>query len=777
MMRVYIIFLFIIVFSLSGFCRVTDSRVADYNVRWTKQSLNSSESMPCGGGDIGLNVWVEKNELLVYLSRSGAFDENNLFPKFGRLRIKLSPNPFQNATFLQNLNLRDGYIEIETLKEGKKTQLEIWVDVYNPIVHIEVVSDEKVTMEAVYENWRTQTYSWKPDELMGNIAFRGAPSLPVVHPDSISPMKTGIMWYHRNRKETFFDATVKMQGLEPVKEKLWNPLSVLTFGGYMGGKGLSFSGVTTGRYLDTDYKGWILKSDKAQRNHSLWTVLHINQTDTYERWLAGLEELKKMASTPQQNNKTKTRKWWNDFWARSYVFIDKDKGENAVSYQIGRNYQLFRYQLGCNAYGKYPTKFNGGLFTYDPSLTNSGYRFNPDYRNWGGGTFTAQNQRLVYWPMLRNGDFDMMPSQFDFYLRTLGNAEIRTEFYWKHRGASFTEQIECFGLPIAYCYGWNRKSDLLPGYQQNQWVEHQWDTSLEFCMMILETNRYDGVDISKYIPLIESCLYFFDEHYQKEALKRGTHALDANGHLILYPGTGAETYKLAYNSVSTISALKCVLQGLLNLDDKYLQREKKIYFEEMMRRIPPISFREMKGHKTIAPAVTFSRIQNGEIPQLYPVYPWGIYGIGRPDLQVAVDTWKYGVENADQKSYLSWHQDAIFCARLGLTQEAKELTIKKMGDSERRFPTFWGPGHDWTPDHNWGGSGMIGVQEMLMQTVDDKIYILPAWPKEWNVEFKLHAPYNTTVECVYCDGKISRLVVVPKEREKDIIVLITEKAT
>ena len=30
-----------------------------YNVVWTTQSKNSSESMPLGGGDIGLNVWVE----------------------------------------------------------------------------------------------------------------------------------------------------------------------------------------------------------------------------------------------------------------------------------------------------------------------------------------------------------------------------------------------------------------------------------------------------------------------------------------------------------------------------------------------------------------------------------------------------------------------------------------------------------------------------------------------------------------------------------------------
>jgi len=46
----------------------------DYNVVWNTQSKNSSESMPCGGGDVGLNVWVENDELLFYLSRSGTFD-------------------------------------------------------------------------------------------------------------------------------------------------------------------------------------------------------------------------------------------------------------------------------------------------------------------------------------------------------------------------------------------------------------------------------------------------------------------------------------------------------------------------------------------------------------------------------------------------------------------------------------------------------------------------------------------------------------------------------
>jgi hypothetical protein len=60
---------------------------------------------------------------------------------------------------------------------------------------------------------------------------------------------------------------------------------------------------------------------------------------------------------------------------------------------------------------------------------------------------------------------------------------------------------------------------------------------------------------------------------------------------------------------------------------------------------------------------------------------------------------------------------------------------------------------------------------MLMQTTDDKIYILPAWPSDWDVDFKLNAPKSTTVECVVINGKIEKLTVTPAERQKDVVVL------
>jgi hypothetical protein len=111
-----------------------------------------------------------------------------------------------------------------------------------------------------------------------------------------------------------------------------------------------------------------------------------------------------------------------------------------------------------------------GFFTFDPSYVDKNLPFTPDHRNWGGGTHTSQNQRLVYFPMFKSGDFDMLPSQLNFYLRALGNAEKRTEFYWGHKGASFTEQLEQFGLPLATSYSWNRPENFPKGLEYNFWL-------------------------------------------------------------------------------------------------------------------------------------------------------------------------------------------------------------------------------------------------------------------------------------------------------------------
>jgi hypothetical protein len=755
--------------------------------------------MPLGGGDIGCNVWVENGDILFYISRSGTFDENNTMLKLGRVRIRFSPNPFAEGftLFRQELKLAAGYIEFEAVKDNIRVKARLWVEVFRPVIRFTAESSVPLTIEATYESWRSGDHLISKAERMQCLSFLGTePSIiPLTtYSDYIGNSPEEIIWYHRNRSnDLVFDKEIAQQHLDPVKEQFRNPLKDLTFGGLMKGGNMSLNRYVEGNYLNTRFKGWVLKSSLPARKHSLLILLHTSRSASADSWK---NELEHELAALDQEKKTwgNNLKWWKSFWDRSHIVINSGAGPSNQGWRIGRNYQLFRYMLACNAYGEYPTKFNGGLFTFDPQLTLEKYRdLSPDFRQWGGGSFTAQNQRLVYWPMLKSGDFSFMPSQFSLYSGNLVAAELRTKFYWKHEGASYGEHLENFGLPIGdiYQYGWgmgkveprndsastrvvrdsagNKIKILDYGYLDNDWVMDEYDNALEFAFMVLEYQRFSKEDISGYLPFIASCIRFYDEHYQYWAKQLYGKPMDEKGKLILYPSTALETYKIAKNPTPVIAALQSVLKSLLALPESYGNEKQRVYWNEVLKSIPEIPFRTMKGKKVIAPAESWEFINNIELPQLYPVFPYGIFGLGKPGFQEALDTWKYGADNDNQYGYISWHQDAIFCARLGLWDEATALLVKKLDDGPLRFPAFWGPGHDWVPDHNWGGSGMTALQEMLLQTIDRRIYIMPSWPPDWNVDFKLHAPEKTTVEVRAKGRKLLRLKVEPKERNSNVV--------
>lgn len=65
------------------------------------------------------------------------------------------------------------------------------------------------------------------------------------------------------------------------------------------------------------------------------------------------------------------------------------------------------------------------------------------------------------------------------------------------------------------------------------------------------------------------------------------------------------------------------------------------------------------------------------------------------------------------------------------------------------------------------------LQEMLLQSGDDgfeapTIVLLPAWPCEWDVAFKLVAPLNTTITAELVGGKLASFTVSPPQRAADV---------
>ena len=492
------------------------------NITWHSFSKNASGSMPCGGGDIGLNVWVENGDILFYIAKSDAFDENNTLLKLGRVRIHLSPTPFTNVFFSQTLNLTDGSVYIKGKLGNRPVQFHLWVDVQRPVIHgnLEFTDAPKKSRQpkfnatVTYESWRAKDHIVKGKENNQNSYKFGPQGVITVKKDHIAMSDTrllggNVLFYHANTGPTVFDATVHEQGLDSVKNQLYDPIKSRISGGILYSPQLAPAGRITGQYQSTAYTGYQLKTAHTVSSLQFSVILSSRQTTDSSAWLAALK--KERYRTPAQIHADwiSNKAWWAAFWNRSFIDIDPRKQTDSLgtpAWAMGRNYQLFRYMLGCNAYGKFPTRFNGGLFTYDPVLVDSSFPFTPDFRNWGGGTFTAQNQRLVYYPMLKSGDYDMMEASFDFYLRLLKTAELRSKIYWHHQGACFTEQLENFGLPNPSEYSWKRPAGFDPGMQYNAWLEYEWDTVLEFCDMILQSNMYNGTDIEKYMPLVKSFL-------------------------------------------------------------------------------------------------------------------------------------------------------------------------------------------------------------------------------------------------------------------------------
>ena len=112
-------------------------------------------------------------------------------------------------------------------------------------------------------------------------------------------------------------------------------------------------------------------------------------------------------------------------------------------------------------------------------------------------------------------------------------------------------------------------------------------------------------------------------------------------------------------------------------------------------------------------------------------------------------------------------------AFLGLTDQAKEWISKRAGPashSDSRFPAFWNAFHDWIPDMDHGGVLQMALQSMLMQCEGRQILLLPAWPREWDADFKLHAPFQTIVEGKVREGWIEDLRVTPEARREDIVI-------
>jgi len=730
------------------------------SVVWTTPSKNASGSMPLGNGVVGANAWVEENgDLCFYISRVDSWSECERLLKIGKIRITLDPPLLPAASerleFKQELLLSRGQMRVTVGERPGGVELLLFVVPGQPLIIVEGRFGELRSVRCVLEDWRTQDRVLEaPPELQSAWAMRDAPAdvpreLLTESADTIVSRADAVAWYHHNAT-SIVPFTIRRQGLADVATLVPDPILYRTFGGLMTGIEMKATSPTS------------LASTEPRHRFRVGISVPCVQSERIEDWLAQAEAVRPSRIMNDASHAEQTIEDWQGLWHRSWIIASADSSPAREECElITRAYALQRYMLACASRGDFPIKFNGSIFTVEPEFVE-GQPFNADWRKWGG-SYWWQNTRLPYYPMLAAGDFDRMNSLFSFYERCLPACRARAKLYYGAQGAYFPETMTTFATYANGDYGWNRdgldRSDISPC----PWWQFTWQQGLELSQMMLDFAAYTGDEEflrERAVPMANESLRYYDSRFNR----------DDRGVLIISPTQVVETYwKGVVNDAPSVAGLHTVCDMLLALPESAGDPEDRALWTRMKAAAPALPVLAEGGVTMCAPAEKYDPARsNCETGELYALFPFRLYGVGRPNIDHALEAYR---RRADKATH-GWTQDGMFAAMLGLTGEAQANLMAKCRNSNKnfRFPAMWGPNFDWLPDQCHGGNLMTTTQLMLMQCYDDKIHLLPAWPREWNVSFRLHAPKQTEVECVYRDGKVQSLIVLPESRRADVVM-------
>ena len=748
-----------------------------YNVCWNTPGETSFNSMPLGNGDVGLNVWVEKNgDLLFYISKVNAFDAGHLLPKLGRIRIHLQPAPAL-TDFKQTLSLKDASIQIQV----GDVQLKVWVDANQPVISVEGKSKTARTATVTLETLRPLYSS------VDSLPQKGTAGL------LFSDKANRLAWCYRNQTSKWGD-NLKKQNTEAMAAKVKDPILHRTSGCSVEGKNL----------VRQNDRSLISKIQSTQ--FACTIAVLSSQPENVQDWLTEV-------SKPARPNWKAHCSYWTSFWNRSYIHITnagKDSfnldqcrytqfPQGSLAYeghkmiaaqknidQINQKYALERFVEAAANRGEVPAPYNGSIFTMDMPAGVQGafgpinHPVSPDGRDWAQLSFMWQNTRHPLWAMAARGDYDAMKPGLEFVRKGLELCKDRCQKTFGHDGAFIMEASWWHNMGV-----WDWKD--VPAHLKYHLLATV-ETLAIMCEYYEHTQDADFLK-NTLLPCADEFLKFYELHYPKR---------DASGKMLMEGVGCAETYQGVTNPATEIGCMKYVLAKLLSFP---IDEKRSNHWSAFLKTMPEVPLRTIRGLDLLAVGEKYNpgRV-NCESPELYSIYPFRQVWLGKPELLATARQSIYlrtisldGTDDNQGTETGGWQSAPVQAAYLGLSHEAARLASINFNDQfinwndnisigapypnrpRPRFPVFWECKMDGTPDNDHGANSVNTLQSMLLQSDGKKIFLLPAWPEEWDVKFKLCAAYNTTIECEYRDGKVQSLKVTPEWRRADIIDMATDK--
>ena len=458
--------------------------------------------------------------------------------------------------------------------------------------------------------------------------------------------------------------------------------------------------------------------------------------------------------------------WWKAYWNRVWFESDASMNRHMAAYDMYRYFTAVT--SGRNR--EFPVRFQIGL------LTSTLWK-----DSWTQMQINSVQTIEAYWPMLKNGDWEQLTPLLEFYKRARPLYAQWCRDLFGHDGLIIPYNHNLWGGPLYYQPENNNNPDRprfgdkeICGFLMNQWARYSYEHGAALMQMSKQAADARGdkqllQDLT--IPMMQGLCDFFLNHYKKN-----------DGKLVFDPATSGETWYAVRNPTSWILLFRSFLPEIIELANRNGDKRLAASAQELLTALPQVPRGDWRSQQDVLlPSQVFDRSGpiNQENPELYGIWPYGNYGVGLPDYELALRSYRHRMWKNLRHG---WSLDVIWAARLGMTDEVLKAYDEVHFPATLRCPGGFSyeAGPTWPeesalprfPSMQGMGASVCHLYEMVCQDRRDGILLLPAWPRDKPLRMAMYSSVAGRIEIEYEPGKPVRV-----DTERPTNVTVAEQVT
>ena len=354
-----------------------------HDIVYNTPAYEGFEGLPLGNGDLGGLVWNTNTGFEFQINKNDLFDvtneESSATLRNGvRLNIDLGAPGFEWIyldDFKGRLSLKNAEASFDAQTPFMSNHLNTWVAQEKNLWFIHLKSHSK---DALKDGTKLRVSL----ERWGSRTFPG--------------------WYGHFSKDT-------KSGLSQTQSfVMGNDIILLaTYGNLKFAVACRIMGEESVPAIVSSNKSTLESLHAASDRDVTLMLSFVTSNESADPMASAIALLNKVDGKSISIEKSLHRKAWSRFWDQSFVHLGNDYIENI--------YYLRRYLMGSSSRGKFPVMFNGGIWTWNRDVRNwvTPHHWNTQQQYWG---LAAQNDCELMLPYL-NTYFRLMPFAKEFSLK------------------------------------------------------------------------------------------------------------------------------------------------------------------------------------------------------------------------------------------------------------------------------------------------------------------------------------------------------------------------